>query len=68
MKTGPKPENGICRERLCGGGPFLRRDNRALLQTWRATYGVPMGRIIDALIDHCRHDRRFSMTTKHKLP
>jgi len=65
-KTGPKPENGLHRVRICGGGPFVRADTLATLNAWQTIYGVSRGRIIDALMDHCKADPKFSITFKTK--
>lgn len=61
-KTGPKPENGIPRVRLQHSGPFVRQDTAAVLEGWRQTYGVPVGRAIDSLLDFARaHPDKFTI-------
>jgi hypothetical protein len=68
QKTGPKPENGIHRVRLCGGGPFLRKDNKELLALWRTTYQIPVGRILDAALDYCKNRADFSIRVRKPKP
>jgi hypothetical protein len=59
-KTGPKPENGVLRVRLQTCGPLVRAETAAVLDAWRDSYGVPIGRSIDALIDFAKaHPEKF---------
>lgn len=65
-KTGPKPENGIHRVRLCGGGPWVQPETLRLLRFWRDTYNVPIGRAIDSAIQFSIASKDFYLTTKTK--
>jgi hypothetical protein len=67
-KTGPKPEGGIPRVRLQRCGPHVRGDTAAVLESWRVSYGVPVGRSIDALVDFARrHPDKFTLRRRTGL-
>jgi hypothetical protein len=65
-KTGPKPEGGVGRVRLWGGGPHVSMDTKATLDLWHSTYGVPIGRSIDALVAFARGKASFRILVKKK--
>lgn len=64
-KTGPKPENGIPRVRLCGYGPWVRPETDRLLKAWRMAYGNPVGRSIDDAVMFAAKSKDFFLNTKH---
>lgn len=66
-KPGPKPEGGIGRVRLWGGGPPVSMNTKLTLDLWQDMYGVPTGRSIDAMVAFCANNPAFKLQVK-KLP
>lgn len=67
-KPGPKPENGVGMERICGRYPWVGRDVNVILKAWRATYGVPYGRSITAAMRFAASHPDFKLPIKTKKP
>jgi hypothetical protein len=57
-------EDGVGRCRLWPNGPTVRPHTKAVFAVWRTAYGLPWGRIIDALIAHVEHDPTFRIPLK----
>jgi hypothetical protein len=54
MKPKGRPlEEGGAREILSPGAIYVRKQVKASLKAIRAVYGLPYGRTIDAMFDHC---------------
>jgi hypothetical protein len=52
--------------RLWGGGPHVSMDTKATLDLWHSTYGVPIGRSIDALVAFARGKAAFRIKVVKK--
>ena len=54
MKPKGRPlEEGGARVVLSPGAIYVKRQVKNSLKAWRATYGLPYGRAIDAMFQHC---------------
>lgn len=56
MKT---PENGIHRIKM--QRPFVRADVYKVMALWRSAYGIPYGRVIDAMYDYIKDREDFKI-------
>jgi hypothetical protein len=62
-KRGRPPIDGETRVRLYSGGPHVKRSTRDFLALCGPLYGLPMGRVLDALVELC-----VSQGTTFRLP
>jgi hypothetical protein len=50
-KRGRPPTDGAPRVRLYGNGPHVRKSTKDFLEMMGPLYGIPIGRVLDALVD-----------------
>jgi hypothetical protein len=66
LKAGRKPLPVHLRKvRLQGSGPYISPESHAILDGWRVTYGVSLGKSIDALVEFAKNNPK-SFTLKIK--
>ena len=66
LKAGRKPLPIHLRKvRLQGSGPYVSSETHAILDGWRVTYGVSLGKSIDALVEFAKNNPK-SFTLKIK--
>jgi hypothetical protein len=56
------------RVRLSSRGPHVSDETMRYLKLWRAAYGLPFGRSIDAAIQHACKDETFKLSLRGSRP
>jgi len=56
------------RVRLSGCGPIVSKETNDLLELWRASYGVPIGRSIDCLVKQLKESPQFRLYLEGRQP
>ena len=65
-KAKPGPKTGPLGPRvgLWWRGPAVDPETKTTFELWRDMYGVPYGRIIDAMLSHVKEDPNFRIPTR----